>query len=162
MPYSHLILCHPLLLPPWIFPSFRVFSSESIFTSGGQSIGVSDSASILPMNIQDWFPLGLSDLIYLLSKGLSRVFSNTTVQKHLFFSAQSSLWSNSHLQHDYWKNYTDYTDLPDNSIGKDSVCNAGDPGLMPGSGRSAGEGIGYPLQYSGLETSMDCIVHGVT
>ena len=64
---------------------------------GGQSIGASASASVLPMNIQGWFPLGLTDLISLQSKGLSRVFSNTTVQRHQFFSAQPCLWSNSHI-----------------------------------------------------------------
>ena len=66
-------------------------------TSGGQSIGGSALVSVLPMNIQDWFPLGLNGLISLKSKGLSRVFSNTTIQKHQFFSAQLSLWSNSHI-----------------------------------------------------------------
>ena len=69
-----------------------------LFTSGGQSIGASASASVLPMNIQGWFPLELTGLISLQSKGLSRVFSNTTVQKHLFFSTQSSVWSNSHIR----------------------------------------------------------------
>ena len=73
------------------------FPMSQFFTSVGQSIGVSASASILPMNIQDWFLLGLTGLISLLSKGLSRVFSNTTVQKHQFFGAQLSLWSNSHI-----------------------------------------------------------------
>ena len=95
MPSSHLILCRLLL--PSIFPSIRVFSNESVLmaTSGGQSIGA--SASVLPMNIQDWFPLGWTGLISLQSKGLSRVFFNTTVQKHQFFSAQLSLWSVSHI-----------------------------------------------------------------
>ena len=99
MPSNHLILCRPLLLPPSIFPSIRVFSNESVFffMSGGQSTGVSVSASVLPKNIQDSFPLGLTGLISLKLKGLSRVFSNTTVQKHQFFSAQSSLWSDSHI-----------------------------------------------------------------
>ena len=87
IPSNHLILCRPLLLPPSIFPSIRVFSNES---SGGQSIGVSTSASVLPMNIQDWFPLGCTGWISLQSKGLSNIFSNTTVQKHQFFSAQLS------------------------------------------------------------------------
>ena len=64
------------------------------FSSGGQSIGPSASASVIPMNIQDWFPLGITSLISMLSNGLSRVLSNTTVQKHQFFSAQPSLWSN--------------------------------------------------------------------
>ena len=93
MPSNHLIRCCPLLLLPSIFPSIRVFSNESneFFTSGGQSIGVSTSASVLPMNIQDLFPLGLTDLFSLQSKGLSRVFSNITVQKHQFFCAQLSL-----------------------------------------------------------------------
>ena len=67
---------------------------SQLFALGGQNIGA--SASVLPMNIQDQFPLGLSDLISLQSKGLSRVFSSTTVQKHQFFSAQLSLWSASH------------------------------------------------------------------
>ena len=80
MPSNHLILCHPLLLPPSIFPSIRVFSNKSVLTSGGQNMGASASASasVLPMNIQDWFPLGWTGWISLQSKGLSRVFSNTT------------------------------------------------------------------------------------
>ena len=73
------------------------FQMSQFFTSGGQSIGVSASASVLPINIQDWFPLGWTGWISLVSKGLSRVFSNTTVQKHQFFGAQLSLWSNSHI-----------------------------------------------------------------
>ena len=97
MPFNHLILCHPLLLLPSTFPSIRVFSNESVLTSCGQSIGASASASVLPMNIQGWFPLGLTGLISLQSKGLSRVFSNTTVQKHQFLGTQFSLWSNSHI-----------------------------------------------------------------
>ena len=67
------------------------------FISCGQSIGVSASASVLPMNIQDWFPLGLTGLISLQSRGLSRVFSSTIVQMHQFFITQPSLWSNSHI-----------------------------------------------------------------
>ena len=70
------------------FPASRSFQMSQLFTLGGQSIGVSALASVLPMNIQDWFPLGLTGLISLLPKGLSRVFSNSTVQKHQFFSAQ--------------------------------------------------------------------------
>ena len=96
-PSNHLILCHPLFLPPSIFPSIRVFSSESLFATSGQSIGASASASVLPVNFQALFPSGLTDLISLQSKGLSRVFSNTMVQKHQFFSVQLSLWSNSHI-----------------------------------------------------------------
>ena len=97
MPSNHLILCCPLLLLPSIFPSIRVFPMSQFFASGGQSIGVSASASVLPMNTQDWFPLGWTGWLTLQSKGLSRVFSNTTVQKHHFFSTQLSLWSNSHI-----------------------------------------------------------------
>ena len=79
------------------FPTSGSFLMSWLFASGGQSIGVSTSASVLPMNIQDWFPLGLTGLISLQSKGLSGVFSNTTVQKHQFFGGQPSLWSNSHI-----------------------------------------------------------------
>ena len=78
--WCHLIICHLILLPTSIFPSIRVFSKESVLPISGQIIGVSASASVLPMNIQDWFPLGLNCWISLYSKGLSRVFSNTTVQ----------------------------------------------------------------------------------
>ena len=73
------------------FPASGSFPMSQFFASGGQSIGVSASASVLPMNIQDWFPLGWTGWISLQSKGLSRVFSNTTVQKHQFFCAQLSL-----------------------------------------------------------------------
>ena len=101
MPSNHLILCYPLLLPPPIFPSIRVFSMSKFFTSSGQSIGVSDSASVLPMNIQDWFPLGWTSWISLQSNGLSRVFSKTTVQKHQLFGAQLSRPTLTSI-HDYW------------------------------------------------------------
>ena len=97
MPSNHLILCYPLLLLPQSSPASGAFLVSQFFASRGQSIGVSASASVLPMNIQDSFPLGLTGLIFLQSKGLSRVFSNTTVQKHRFFSSQLSLWSNSHI-----------------------------------------------------------------
>ena len=97
MPSSHLILCHPLLLQPSIFPSIRVFSNESVLRIRWPNIGASASASVLPVNIQDWFSLPLTGLMSLQSKGLSRVFSNTTVQKHQFFSSQIPSWSNSHI-----------------------------------------------------------------
>ena len=90
-------ICHPLLLLPSIFPSIRIFLMSQLFALGGQSIGALASASVLPMNIQDWFPLGSTDLICLQSKGLSRVFFSTTVQKHQFFGAQPSSQSNSHI-----------------------------------------------------------------
>ena len=89
---NHLILCHPLLLPS-IFPSIRVFLMSWFFASGGQSIRASALASVLPINIQGWFPLGLTGLISLLLKGLSRVFFSATFLKHQFFCAQPSLWS---------------------------------------------------------------------
>ena len=91
IPSNHLILCRPLLLLPSIFPGSGSFQMSQFFASGGQSIGVWASASVLLMNIQDWFPLGWTGWISLQSKGLSRVFSNTTVQKHQFFSVQLSL-----------------------------------------------------------------------
>ena len=90
MPSNHPILCCPLLLLPPIPPSIRVFPMSHLFTWGGQSIWVSASASVLPMNTQDWSPLGWTGWISLQFKGLSRVFSNITVQKHQFFNAQLS------------------------------------------------------------------------
>ena len=97
MPSSHLILCRPLLLLPSIFPSVRVFSNESSFPSGGQNIGVSASASFLPKNIQDWSPLAWTSWISLQSKGLSRVFSNTTVWRHQSLMLSLFLLSSSHI-----------------------------------------------------------------
>ena len=94
---NHLILCHLLFLLPSIFPSISLFFVSQFFTSGSQSIGASASASVLALNIQDWFPLGLTGLISFLSKEISTVFSSTTIQKHQFFSPQPSLWSNSHI-----------------------------------------------------------------
>ena len=82
------------------FPTSGSFQMSQFFTSGGPVIGVSASASVLPMNIQDWFPLGWTRWISYLSKGLSRVFSNTTVQKHQLLSSQPSSQSNSHI--DTW------------------------------------------------------------
>ena len=79
------------------FPASGSFEMSQFFTSSHQSIGASASASVLPMNIQDWFPLGLTGLISLQSKGLSSVFSSTSIQKYQFFSTQPSLWSNSQI-----------------------------------------------------------------
>ena len=95
MPSNQLILHHPLLFLPSIFPSIRVFSNESALFIRWPSIGVSASASALPMNIQGWLPLGLTGLISLLSKVLSRVFSSITIQNNQFFDTQPSLWSSS-------------------------------------------------------------------
>ena len=102
---------HPLPPSSSAF-SIIVFSNELTLHIRWPNIGASASASVLPMNIQDWSPLGLTGLISLLSKGLWRVFSSTTVRKHQFFKAQPSLWPNSHWVHDYWKDHSfDYTDL---------------------------------------------------
>ena len=108
MPSNPLILCHLRLLPPSSFPASGSFPVSQFFASGGQNIGASASVSVLPMNIQDWFPLGWTGWISLQSKGLS----NTTVQKHQFFSAQLPLWSKSHIHTWYWKNHSfDQTDF---------------------------------------------------
>ena len=97
--------CHPTISSSVIpfsfclqsFPVSGSFQMSQFFALGGQSIGVSVSTLILPMNVLDWFPLGWTGWISLQSKGLSRVFSNTTVLKHQFFGPQLSLWSNSHI-----------------------------------------------------------------
>ena len=97
--------CHPIISSsdaplsscPQSFPASGSFPISWLFESGGQNIWVSASSSVRPMHIQDWFPLQLTGLISLQPKGLSRIFSNTTVQKHHFFAAQLSLWSNSHI-----------------------------------------------------------------
>ena len=97
MPSNHLVLCRPLFPHVQFFAASRSLPVSQFFASGGQTIGVSASASVLPMNTQDWFPLGWTGWISLQSKGLSRVFFNTTVQKNEFFGTQPSLWSNSHI-----------------------------------------------------------------
>ena len=112
--------CHPTIsssVTPFssclqYFPASGSFPMSQLFISGGQSIGTSASASVLPMNIQGWFPLGLTGLISLLSKGLSRVFSSTTTWKYQFFGAQPSLLATLTYIHDYWKNHSfDYMNL---------------------------------------------------
>ena len=105
--------CHPTtsssVIPfsscPQSFPASGSLQKSQFFASGSQSIGVSASASVLPMNIQDWFPLGWTGWISLQYKGLSGVFSNTTVQKHQFFSAQLYGPTLTSI-HDYWKNHS--------------------------------------------------------
>ena len=111
--------CHPAIstsvVPftscPQSLPESGSFQMSQLFASGGQIIGASASASVLPMNIQNWYPLGLTGLISLQSKELSRVFSNTTDQKHQFFSFQPSLWSNSHIH--TWLLEKPHFDCPD-------------------------------------------------
>ena len=105
MPSNSLILCHPLLLLPSIFPSIRAFPMSQFFTSGGQSTGASASASVLPMNIQDWFPLQLTGLISLWSKGLKSLLQHhsskaSILQHSAFFMVQLT------YIHDYWKNHS--------------------------------------------------------
>ena len=99
---------HSLFIPfsscPQSFPESGSFLMSQLFTSGGQSIAVSASASVLPVNLQDWFPLGLTSLISLQSKGLSRVFTNTTVQKHQFLWLSLLYDPTPTSIHDYWKN----------------------------------------------------------
>ena len=105
--------CHPTISSSVVpfysclrsFPAWGSFPMSQFFATGGQSIGVSASASFLPINIQDWFPLRLNGLISMQSKGLSRVFSNTAVQKHQFFGAwlYSSILTS---MYDYWKNHS--------------------------------------------------------
>ena len=106
--------CHPTISSSvihfssclWSFPASGASQISQLFSSGGQSIGVSASTSVLPMNTQDWSPLGWTGWISLKSKGLSRVFSNTTVQKHQFFCAQLSYSPTLTSIHDHWKNHS--------------------------------------------------------
>ena len=112
--------CHPTISSSMVpfssrlqsFPASGSFQMSQLFAPGGESIGVSASASVLPMNTQGWSPLGWTGWMSLQSKGLSRVFSNTTVQKHQFFSAQLSLYSNSHIHRNI---YTEVV-LPDHIV----------------------------------------------
>ena len=110
MPFNHLILCYPLLLLPQIPPSIRVFQMSQLFASGGQSIGLSVSTSVLPMNTQDWFPLGWTSWISLLSK--SEESSPTPQFKSINSSALSFYSPTLTSIHDHWKNHSlDETDL---------------------------------------------------
>ena len=103
MQSNHLILCLPLPSCHKSCPASGSFPVSQFFTTGGQNIGASASASVLPMNIQDWFPLGQTGWISMQSKGLSRVFSNPTFQKYQFFSAQFFYDPTFTSIHDYWK-----------------------------------------------------------
>ena len=110
MPSNH--LCCSFSSCPQSFPASGSFPMSWLLTSGGQRIRALASASVLPINIQSWFPLGLTSLISLLSKGLSRVLSSTVVWKHQFFGAQPLCGPTLTSIHDYWKNHTfDYMDL---------------------------------------------------
>ena len=94
---NHLIVYCPILLCLHFFPASGSFPVSQLFTSGGLSIEAPASASVLPRNIHRWFPLGWTGLIFSLSKGISKVFSDTTVWNHQFFDIQPSLWSNSYV-----------------------------------------------------------------
>ena len=112
MPSHHLILCRPFSSCLQSFPTSESFPMSQFFTSGGQSIGASASASVLPMKIQDLFPLGLAGWISLQSKGLSVVFSSSTVWKYPFFGFHFLCGPTLTPIHDYWKNYSfNYMDL---------------------------------------------------
>ena len=97
MPSNHLFLCCDFSSCPRYFPASGSFPVSHLFASGGQSSGASASASVLAMSIQGWFPLGLTGLISLQSKGFSKVFSSTTIQKNQIFCTQPSLRPNSHI-----------------------------------------------------------------
>ena len=94
---NYLILCHPLLFLPSMFPSTRVFSSELALSIRCPAYSVSASATVLSMNTQGWFPLELTSAFSLKSKGISRMFSSTTIWKHQSFGVQPSVWSTSHI-----------------------------------------------------------------
>ena len=166
IPSNCLILCHSLLLLPSIFPSSESFPMSQFFTSGGQSTGVSASASVLPTDIQEWFPLGWTGWIFLKSMRLSTVF-NTTAQS---INSWHSAFLIVQLSHPYMTTgktialtrWTFFCQLMSlllcclvSSVGKASAYKVGDPGLIPGLGKSPGEGNGNPLQYSCLENPMD-------
>ena len=107
MPSNHLILCRPVLLPPSIFPSIRVFQMSQFSASGGQSIGLSASTSVLPVNTQDWSPLGLAGLTSLKFKGVSRESSPSPHFKIISSSVFCSLYSPALTSiHNYWKIYS--------------------------------------------------------
>ena len=157
--------CHPTISSsvihfsscPQSFPASGSFPVNQLFTSGGQSIGASASALVLPMNIQGWFLLRLTGLISLLSKELSRVFSNTTVQVYFLDNRHTgcclslcSLWMRKLGLRQAKQLSQGYTvrGFPGGWEGREFACNAGDPGLIPGSGRSHEEGSEFPEQRS--------------
>ena len=129
------------------FPASGSFPMSQFFTSGGKSIGASALASVLPMNIQGWFPLRLTGLITLQSEGLSRIFSSTTIWNHQLFSTQPALWSNSHICG------ASQVALVGNNLPVNAVS-VRDASSILGLGRSPGGGNDL-LQYSYLENPMD-------
>ena len=152
MPSNDLILCHPLLLLPSILPSIRIFSNESVlqirwpkYWSFGFSISPS-VALITLLYIHQW-PFLIAQLV-----------KNPPAMQET--PVRFLVWEDP-LEKGWLPNPV-FLRFPCGSAGKESTCNVGDLGLITGLGRTPGEGKGYPLQYSSLENSMDCIVHGVT
>ena len=152
MPSNDLILCHPLLLLPSILPSIRIFSNESVlqirwpkYWSFGFSISPS-VALITLLYIHQW-PFLIAQLV-----------KNPPAMQET--PIRFLVWEDP-LEKGWLPNPV-FLRFPCGSAGKESTCNVGDLGLITGLGRTPGEGKGYPLQYSSLENSMDCIVHGVT
>ena len=156
------------------FPASGSSPMSQLFASSGQSIGASALASVLPMNIYGWFPLILTGFTSLQSKGLLRVFFSITIWKHQFLIAQlvknppamqeipSSIPGSGRSAGERMGYPTPvFLGFPGGSVGKESSCSVGDLGLIRGLGRSPGEENGYPLQYSGLENSMDYRGHRV-
>ena len=160
---SHLILCCPLLLLPSTLPASGSFPMNQLFAWGGPSIGIPASASFVSMNTQDLSPSGWTDWISLQSKGLSRVFSNTTVQKHQFFGTQLSSQSKSHPYMTTGKTIAltrhikHLINISWASLMAQTVKNLPTKQeiWVQGLGRSPEEGNGYPLQYSCLENPTD-------
>ena len=179
--------CHPTVSALFSF-CLQSFPASGSFPrsqlSGGQNIGASALASVLPKRIQGWFPLGLTGFISLLSRGLSKVFSSTAIWKYQFFGAQPSLWSSSHictwlLERPEVQSLNHWTareapvlycwlGFPGGSDGKESSCNAGDLGSIPRWGKSPGGGHGNPcrgescLENPHGQRNLVATGHGVT
>ena len=148
---NHLILCRPLLLPS-IFPASGSFPMSQFFTSGGQRIRASASASVLPMNIQSWFPLGLTGLISLLSTGRWRVFSSTTVWKRQFFCASLLYRPILTSIHDYWRNQSNISSYQIDQWSSGGLLSSlhgdmGAPGLVLFSWYALSSGTNYSLVF---------------
>ena len=182
MPYNHLIPCCPLFLPPSIFPSIRVFSNESVllirwpkYWSFSFSISPSNEYSVLISFRMDWFDLlavqgTLKSLLQYKSSKTSMLRCSAFFMVQLSHQYRTTgktivltIWTflSQRISLLFNMLFRFVTGFPHSSVGKESACNEGDLGLIPGLERCPGEGKGYPLQYSGLENSMDYTVHGV-
>ena len=168
--------CHPTISPSvvpfssWLqsFPASGSFPMSQLFPTGGQSIGASASASVHPTNIQGtayWFDLHHKMYVSQISMLYTLSVHSTVCQLYLSITGRKKIRQYCSVKKKYWKLvYLDQVvclGFPCGSVGKESTCNMGDLGSVPGFGRYPGERKGYPLQYSDLENSMDCIVHGV-